>query len=298
LSPHGLSLSGARVLVTGAGGMLGRDVADEFRRRGAEVIALLRAELDITDMGAVRASLWKHKPALVVNCAAFTDVDGAESDFERALLVNGLGPRNLALACREAGAALMQVSTDYIFDGGQSAPYGVFDPPSPLNAYGRSKLWGERAVAAAGGRYYIVRTSWLFGPGGRNFVATMLRLGREKGALRVVDDQRGCPTFTGDLARAMADLAATGCYGVYHVTNSGAVTWYGFAAAIFAAAGLKVDLAPCTTADFPRPARRPANSVLDPFPLRETIGCLLPPWEDALKRYLSLPGAAAGQKER
>lgn len=280
-------LSNARVLVTGAAGMLGLDVVEEFRRRGAVVLALPRADLDITEMHAVQQALHKECPALVINCAAYTNVDGAETDYERALLVNGLGPRNLALACREVDAVLMQVSTDYIFDGSNPAPYGVFDPPSPVNAYGRSKLWGEQAVAAAGGRFYIVRTSWLYGHGGKNFVETMLRLGREKGAVRVVDDQRGCPTYTADLARAMADLAVTGCYGIYHVTNSGPATWYGFAAAIFAAAGLKVDLSPCTTAGFSRPARRPANSVLDPFPLQQTTGYLLPAWEDALKRYLA-----------
>ncbi|OAT85936.1 dTDP-4-dehydrorhamnose reductase [Desulfotomaculum copahuensis] len=267
--------------------MLGVDMTDQFRCRGAEVIALSRMELDITKLDAVRGVMRKYRPVLVINCAAYTNVDGAEDDFQRALLVNGLGPRNLALACREVDAVLVQVSTDYIFDGSKSVPYGVFDPPSPVNAYGRSKWWGEQAVAAAGGRFYIARTSWLFGRGGGNFVETMLRLGREKGAIRVVDDQRGCPTYTVDLARAVADLSATGCYGVYHVTNSGPATWYDFAAAIFAAAGMKVDLMPCATAAFPRPARRPANSVLDPFPLRETIGYLPPPWEDALKRYLS-----------
>lgn len=181
----------------------------------------------------------------------------------------------------------MHISTDYVFDGSNAAPYGIFDSPGPINAYGKSKLWGEQAVAAAGGRCYVLRTSWLFGPGGKNFVDTMLRVGREKGAARVVNDQRGCPTCTVDLARAIADLVSTGRYGVYHVTNSGSTTWYDFAAAIFAAAGMHVQLSPCSTAEFPRPARRPASSILDLFPLKETIGYLLPPWEDALQRYLS-----------
>ncbi|MBE3587630.1 MAG: dTDP-4-dehydrorhamnose reductase [Thermoanaerobacteraceae bacterium] len=276
-----------RILITGAAGMLGQAVAVEFQRRGDEVLPLARRELDITDFAAVRRALWQYRPHVVVNCAAYTNVDGAEGDYRQALLVNGLGPRHLALACREMDADLVHISTDYVFDGRSTAPYGIFDPPDPINAYGRSKLWGERAVAAAGGRYYIVRTSWLFGPGGKNFVDTMLRIGREKGEARVVNDQRGCPTYTVDLARALADLAATGCYGTYHVTNSGSTTWYDFAAAAFAMAGLRVKLSPCTTAEFPRPAKRPACSMLDPFPLQETIGYLLPPWEDALQRYLS-----------
>lgn len=276
-----------RVLVTGAAGMLGRAVTAEFGRRGEEVLSLSRRELDITDPAAVRSALWQLRPRVVVNCAAFTDVDGAEASRERAFLVNGLGPGNLALACREVNAVLVHVSTDYIFDGRKGEPYVVYDPPNPLNAYGKSKLWGERAVAEAGGRCFIVRTSWLFGPGGRNFVETMLRIGRERGAARVVSDQRGCPTYTVDLARAIADLLESGRYGTYHVTNSGSTTWYEFAAAIFKLAGLEVELAPCSTAEFPRPAQRPLYSVLDPFPLKETTGYLLPPWVDALERYLS-----------
>ncbi|MCR4418648.1 MAG: dTDP-4-dehydrorhamnose reductase [Clostridia bacterium] len=279
-------MASGKALVTGAAGMLGRAVAAEFRARGREVVALARQELDVTDFAAIRHSLTLHRPEVVVNCAAYTDVDGAEADYPRALRVNGLGPKYLALACREAGAVLVHLSTDYVFDGAKPGPYEVYDPPQPLNAYGRSKLWGERAVAEAGGRYFIVRTSWLFGPGGRNFVETMLKLGRERGAVRVVADQRGCPTYTRDLARAIADLAATGGCGTYHATNRGSTTWYEFALAIFKLAGLPVTVSPCATAEFSRPARRPADSVLDPFPLEETLGYRLPPWEDALERYL------------
>ena len=276
-----------RVLVTGAAGMLGRAVAAEFARRGYEVFALSRQDLDITDFAKARDILRQARPQVVVNCAAYTNVDGAEADYYRALLVNGLGARNIALACREVGAALVHVSTDYIFDGQKSEPYEVYDTPNPLNAYGKSKLWGERAVAeVSGGRHFIVRTSWLFGPGGKNFVDTMLRVGREKGAAKVVSDQRGCPTYTVDLARAIADLVESSRYGTYHVTNAGSTTWYEFALAIFKLAGLAVEVSPCSTAEFPRPARRPPYSVLDPFPLKETIGYLLPPWEEALERYL------------
>ncbi|MGB9825275.1 MAG: dTDP-4-dehydrorhamnose reductase [Desulfofundulus sp.] len=275
-----------RVLVTGAAGMLGRAVVAEFRERGDEVLALSRQDLDITDLTAVRRALWQARPHVVVNCAAFTDVDGAEASREQAFLVNGLGPKNLALACRDVGASLVHISTDYIFDGRKGEPYEIYDTPNPLGNYGKSKLWGERTVAEVGGRYFIVRTSWLFGPGGRNFVETMLKIGREKGAVKVVNDQRGCPTYTVDLARAMADLVESGRYGTYHVTNSGVTTWYEFALTIFKLAGLAVEVSPCSTEEFPRPARRPPYSVLDPFPLKEAIGYLLPPWEDALKRYL------------
>lgn len=290
-----------RVLVTGAGGMLGRDVVAAFRRRGAEVTPCTRTELDITSPAAVREALAGRgaaeaggPPEVVVNCAAYTDVDGAESPDgrEAAFRVNGLGVRHLAWACREAGALLVHFSTDYVFDGEREGAWGVYDPPAPPNAYGESKLWGERALAEAGGRHLLIRTSWLCGPGGRNFVETMISLGERRRAgllpepLRVVDDQRGCPTFTADLAAAAADLVAAGARGTFHVTNRGATTWYGFARAVFARLGWDVPVEPVTSDAFPRPARRPRNSVLDPFPLAETIGRLLPPWEESLAAYL------------
>lgn len=285
-----------RVLVTGAGGMLGQDVVAEFHRRGAEVLPLARAELDITQSGAVRETLAGTRPDIVVNCAAYTNVDGAEAERDTAFHVNGLAVRHLALASREAGAVLVHFSTDYVFDGEKDSRYGVYDPPRPINAYGESKLWGERALAEAGGQYFLIRTSWLCGLGSRNFVEAMVALGAQwrdgsrHEPLRVVDDQRGCPTFTPDLAAAAADLIATGCYGNYHVTNTGSTTWYGFARAIFGRLGWDIPIEPIATAEFPRPARRPRNSVLDPFPLQEVIGRLPPSWEDALARYLATRG--------
>jgi len=273
------------VMVTGAQGMLGREVVRALSARGHEAVPLSHADLDITDPAAVREAVSRRAPDAVVNCAAFTAVDAAESRWERALLVNGLGPRNLARACRESGAALLQVSTDYVFSGDKTSPYGIFDPREPVNAYGRSKLWGERAVETGLRRFYLVRTSWLFGDG-PNFVRTMLELGGKQEFLKVVDDQRGAPTYTVDLAGALVGLVESGDYGVYHVTNLGAVTWCGLAREILRRRGLSVRVQPCATAEFPRPAPRPANSLLDPFPLKETIGYLLPPWEDALARYL------------
>ncbi|HHV61681.1 MAG TPA: NAD(P)-dependent oxidoreductase [Firmicutes bacterium] len=311
-----------RIAVTGASGMLGTDVVSELTGRGHEVAAVYHHrperfgqgpgrpseyELDVTDLRAVRGLIGILRPHAVVNCAAYTRVDDAEADRETALAVNALGPRNLALACREVGAALLHVSTDYVFDGDREVAYTIWDTPSPLNVYGISKLWGENYVRSLMSEYYIVRTSWLFGLHGRNFVQTMLELGRKYGThltggeclgqraveskssivpLRVVSDQRGSPTYTVDLAKACADLLETRCFGIYHVTNQGVTTWYEFAKAIFEKTGLVVDVLSVTSDEFSRPAKRPKNSALDPFPLRETIGYLLPSWEDALGRYL------------
>ncbi|HIE12465.1 MAG TPA: dTDP-4-dehydrorhamnose reductase [Desulfotomaculum sp.] len=276
-----------KVLVAGAAGMLGRAVVAEFSRRGCQVTACTRNDMDITAIETVRGKLTAARPELVINCAAYTKVDGAEEEAYQAFLVNGLGAKNLALACREHNADLVHISTDYVFDGSKEGPYGIYDGTNPINTYGRSKLWGERAVAEILPRHYIVRTSWLFGLGGRSFVETMLRLFRERSKLEVVDDQRGAPTYTVDLAGALADLVTTRCYGTYHITNQGLTSWYGFARAIAASVRSPVEIIPCSTAQFPRPARRPANSALDPFPLLETIGRLLPFWEDALARYLT-----------
>lgn len=277
----------AKFLITGAGGMLGRAVTREFHGRDHTVAALNHARLDITGLVAVKQALAEYTPEVIINCAAYTKVDQAETDYEAALQVNALGVRNLALACKETGAVLVHISTDYVFDGQKNEPRGIYDARHPVNAYGRSKYLGERFLETIAPRYYLVRTSWLFGPGGPNFVETILKLAREKETLTVVDDQWGCPTYTIDLARALAGLVASGCYGVYHITNQGATTWYHFAREILAAAGAKTNIKPVTTAAFPRPARRPAYSVLDPFPLKETIGYLLPPWQDALMRYFA-----------
>lgn len=271
--------------MTGANGQLGRAMRRHLA--GHDVMAASRADLDVTDPEAVAEAVRGWRPAVVVNCAAFTDVDGAEQHPEQAARVNGEAVRHLALACREVGAALVQVSTDYVFDGRLDRPYRIDDPPNPLNVYGTSKLLGERHALALLPEAYVVRTSWLYGAGGRNFVETMLRLGQERAEVRVVTDQRGAPTFADDLARAIADLVATRRYGVYHVTNQGATTWFEFARHIFAAAGMRVEVVPTTSDEFGRPAKRPANSMLDPYPLEETIGYLLPRWEDGLARYLA-----------
>jgi dTDP-4-dehydrorhamnose reductase len=275
------------ILVTGAGGMLGQAVTQEFQSRNHGVTALNHASLDITVPAAVRRTLIEYTPQVVVNCAAYTKVDRAETDYEAASQVNALGVRNLALACKEIGAVLVHISTDYVFDGQKQEPWGVYDDRHPVNAYGCSKYLGERFLETLAPCYYLVRTSWLFGPGGPNFVESILKLAQEKPSLTVVDDQWGCPTYTLDLAHALAGLVESRCYGVYHITNQEATTWFRFAEEIMAKAGVKTSLKPVTTVEFPRPARRPVNSVLDPFPLKETIGYILPSWQDALQRYFA-----------
>lgn len=275
-----------RVLIIGAIGMLGTQVVLEYQRRNAEIHCPSLEELDITNYGQVCAVIEKIQPDLVVNCAAYTDVDKAEEESETAFLINGLGPRHLALACRQSGSTLIHISTDYIFNGQANRPYQIYDTPCPVSVYGASKLFGEAAVRETGGRFFIARTSWLFGPNGKNFVATILALARQRDELKVVDDQTGSPTYTVDMAKAIADLASTNIYGTYHITNTGVTTWYELAKKIVSAAGLKTKVNPCKTQEFPRPAPRPAYSVMDPFPLKQVIGYKMPPWEDAVERYV------------
>ncbi|MFI1920915.1 MULTISPECIES: dTDP-4-dehydrorhamnose reductase [unclassified Streptomyces] len=282
-----------RWLVTGAGGMLGRDTVEELARRGEDVTGLDRTGLDITRPGSVARAFAAHRPDLVVNCAAYTAVDDAETDEARALLVNGEGPRLLAAACAAHGARLVHVSTDYVFDGAARAPYREDGPPSPRTAYGRTKLAGERAVRAvlpdAG---VIVRTAWLYGVHGRSFVRTMLELEARRDTVDVVDDQRGQPTWSADVAARIADLgpkAGRGATGVFHATAAGEATWYDLAREVFRALGADPDRVRPTTGDaFPRPAPRPAYSVLAHGRWRE-VG-LSPPrdWRTALGQALPL----------
>jgi dTDP-4-dehydrorhamnose reductase len=257
------------ILVVGAAGMLGQDVVRVSGGRG-----LSRAELDVTDAAAVREALTGAD--LVINCAAYTDVDGAEADSEAALRVNRDGARNVA----EAAAKVLYVSTDYVFDGAKREPYVESDPTAPLSVYGRSKLDGERATAEANPRHFVVRSSWLFGPGGPNFVETMLGRGPE---VRAVADQVGCPTFTGHLAEALVRLSRTADYGIHHMAASGSCSRFEFTREIFALAGVDARVEPCKTADFPRPAARPAYSVLG-----SERGHRLPTWQEGLEAYLGV----------
>lgn len=273
-----------KVLITGSGGMLGQDVRRVGELVGHEMVALDRAALDVTDAAAVEAAFAEHRPDAVVNCVAWTDVDGAEADEAGALALNGDAARNVAAAAAQVGAAVVLPSTDYVFDGTADRPYVESDPTNPRSAYGRTKLAGERATAGANPRHFVVRTSWLFGVGGGNFVETMLALGAERDELRVVDDQVGSPTYTPHLADGLLRLAATADHGIHHMTGAGHCSWYEFARAIFERAGLDVTVTPVTTAEFPRPAPRPAYSVLGSERPR---AIQLPDWRDGLRSYLA-----------
>jgi len=277
-----------RLLVTGAGGMLGHDVVAAAAGAGHDVLGLARRELDVTDPAAVAAVLEAERPAAIVNCAAWTDVDGAEAAEAEATRVNGDGPRHLATAAGAIGAFVVQVSTDYVFDGAGSAPYREDDPVGPRSAYGRSKLAGERAV---GSRQAVARTSWLFGVHGKSFVATMLRLGAERDEVTVVDDQVGCPTFTGHLAPALVTLAERRLPGIHHVAGAGWCSWWDLARAAFDEAGVVCEVRRGRTADLGRPAPRPAWSVLG---RTRPDTPALPPWREGLTAYLRARAAEAG----
>ena len=258
-----------RILITGSAGMLGQDVRAAANRVGHEITALARSELDICDRSAVQRAVGGSGAEAVINCAAQTNVDGAEEEYEAALAVNGGGAGNVAAAAAAAGAWTIHVSTDYVFDGTKREPYVESDPVAPMSGYGRSKLEGEQEVArAAAQRHTIVRTSWLFGASGGCFPKTILKLASERDQLRVVDDQVGCPTFTGHLGTAL--VALTGCLqgdgtpplGVLHMAAADQCSWFEFAREIVAGANLSCEVSPCTTEELPRPAPRPAYSVL------------------------------------
>jgi dTDP-4-dehydrorhamnose reductase len=274
-----------KVLVTGAGGQLGHDLMNAFA--GDDVVGLRSADLDVTREPAVVAAVRDHAPDLVVHAAAFTKVDACEAEPETAWRVNALGTWWVARACALAEAAMVYISTDYVFDGTGDRPYTEFDPVGPRSVYGRSKEAGEQLVRETLRTYYIVRTSWLQGTHGANFVKTMLHLGREHGAVQVVGDQTGSPTFTFDLAPAIRRLAVTGRYGTYHLTNAGSCTWFAFAQAIFCEVGLDVTCTPIETAAFGAPAPRPAFSVLDNLKARLIDLKPLPEWRASLKRLIA-----------
>jgi len=281
-----------RLVITGAAGMLGQDLVAAARGAGHDALAMPRAQLDISDRGAVEAALSAAHADVVFNCAAWTDVDGAESSPEQALAVNGAGAGTVARAAAAAGAWTIHVSSDYVFDGAKRAPYMESDPVGPLSSYGRSKLAGEREVAAAAPeRHTVVRSSWLFGAGGPCFPATILRLAGERDELKVVDDQIGCPTFTGHLAQALVELGTRGSLpvGILHVAGGGICSWYEFAREIVDGSGVSCEVQTCTTAEMPRPATRPAYSVLR----SERDAPVLPDWRRGLAEYIALSRAVS-----
>jgi dTDP-4-dehydrorhamnose reductase len=286
-----------KVLLTGAGGQLGLDLRDAFADH--EVVGLTRAELDVADEPAVAAAVGDHAPDLVLNAAAWTDVDGCEADPERAHRVNALGPWWLARACLRTGATLVTVSTDYVFSGppergpdGRLRGWTEFDPLRPLNAYGRSKAAGEQLVRQTLPAHHIVRTAWLCGARGDNFVRTMLRLGRERDELQVVDDEVGSPTFCRDLARAVRALAVSGRHGTVHLVNEGRCSRHELASRALELAGIDVPVRPVGSDTFRRPAPRPTFSVLDTTHARLSGLAALPSWDEGLAALVAELDAA------
>lgn len=273
------------VLITGAKGMLGTDVAHRLNAR-FNVIACDIQELDLTDNPAVFEYVRQLRPDTIINCAAYTNVDACETERDAAYKTNAVAPRNLAVAAKNVGAKLVHISTDYVYDGQTTVPYTENDLTNPLSVYGKSKLMGEMLVRDLTDRFFIIRTQWLYGKNGGNFVKTMIKLGREQEKVTVVNDQFGSPTYTRDLAAAIEKLIVTDNYGIYHLTNSGTASWYTFAKTIYELAGIQTKVEPCSTVDFPRPARRPGFSKLDNHFWRLNGYEALRDYKEALKDYL------------
>ncbi len=273
-----------KLLVTGAAGMLGRDVMLAAGNAGHQVVGFGHAELDVADADAVGAKIAAERPDVVINCAAWTDVDGAEEHEDEATLVNGVGAGNAADAAASVGASVVYVGSDYVFDGSKGAPYVETDQTAPLSAYGRSKLAGEEATRAANKRHFIVRSAWLFGTAGPNFVETMLRLATDHGEVLVVRDQVGSPTYTWHLAYGVVRLIEGVEFGIHHMAAGGACSWYEFAREIFEQAGVECKVMSATTEMLGRPAPRPAYSALAS---QREHAIELPSWQDGLAGYLA-----------
>lgn len=288
-----------KVLITGAKGQLGKQITN-ILRNGQSEIGKLPAEyenveiigvdvdvLDITDINAVRSYLTDVKPEIIINCAAYTNVDACESNEDLAFKINALGPRNLAIISNEVNAKVVHVSTDYVFSGEGTVPFKEYDETIPVSVYGKTKLAGEKFVREIADKYYIIRTAWLYGYEGSNFVYTIIKAGKEKGYLTVVDDQRGNPTNAEDLAHHMLKVAVTEEYGTYHCTGTGECSWYDFASKIIEFSNIECKVDPVTSNDYVRAAKRPSYSSLDNMMLRVTVGDEMRNWEDALKVFLN-----------
>lgn len=287
-----------KILISGANGQLGNELISILKNGkseignigsayvNCEIIAADVDNFDITNQVIIEEFLTSNKPDIVINCAAMTNVDGCETNEETAMQVNALGPRNLAIACNKAGIKLVHISTDYVFDGVAKVPYREWDLCNPQSIYGKSKYMGEEFVRQFCKKYFIIRTAWLYGYVGKNFVKTMLKLGSEKSEIKVVNDQFGNPTNANDLAYHILKVAETENYGTYHCTGIGEVSWCTFAKKIMEYANLSCKVIPCTTEEFPTPAKRPAFSSLDNLMLKSTVGDEMRPWSEALEMYI------------
>ena len=279
-----------KVLVTGVKGQLGYDVVNELTKRGIEAVGVDIQEMDITDAASVEKVIGEAAPDAVVHCAAYTAVDAAEDNVEICRKVNADGTQNIANVCKKLDCKMVYISTDYVFDGEGTRRWEPEDERHPLNVYGQTKYEGELAVQNTLEKYFIVRISWVFGVNGKNFIKTMLRVGKERGAVSVVDDQIGSPTYTYDLARLLVDMIQSDKYGRYHATNEGLCSWYDFAVEIFKQAGMDVKVTPVSTAEYtaayPGQAKRPMNSRISKEKLSDNGFERLPSWQDAVGRYL------------
>jgi len=287
-----------KILITGCKGQLGNELQDIIKSgrseigevsdviKKSEIIALDVDELDITNLEQVKNKINDLKPDVVINCAAATNVDGCESNEDFAFKVNSIGPRNLAIASAEIGAKLVQVSTDYVFSGVGNKPLTEYDLTAPDSAYGKTKLLGENYVREFSSKYFIVRTAWLYGYVGHNFVYTMRKLGKDKDMIIVVNDQRGNPTHANDLAYHILKLIQTEEYGLYHCTGKGECSWYDFAKMIIELSGEKCEVKTCTSEEYKTPAKRPEYSSLDNMMLRNTVGDEMRDWKDAIKSFI------------
>lgn len=287
-----------KLLITGAKGQLGmqiHSILDKGKSElgeiddlyiNAEIRYVSHDELDITNLKDVNGYIAKYKPDVIINCAAYTNVDKCESDTDNAFKVNAIGPRNLAMAAQKISAKLLHVSTDYVFNGIGNKPFKEYDIPQPISVYGKTKLMGEQYIRENCNKYFIVRTAWLYGKYGKNFVYTIMNAAKEKGHLEVVNDQRGNPTYAEDLAYHILKLILTDEYGIYHCIGNGECSWYDFACKIIEYAGIKCTIEPITSDKIKRAAKRPSYSSLDNMMLRCTIGDEMRNWEDALKAFI------------
>ena len=275
-----------KVFVTGVKGQLGYDVVNELEKRGLEAIGVDIQEMDITDADSVNQVIGAAAPDAVIHCAAYTAVDAAEDNVEICRKVNADGTQNIANMCRKLDIPMIYISTDYVFDGQGERPWLPEDERAPLNVYGQTKYEGDLAVQNTLDKYFIVRIAWVFGVNGKNFIKTMLNLGKTRDHLTVMNDQFGSPTYTYDLARLLVDMIQTDKYGIYHATNEGICTWYEFACEIFRQAGITVDVTPVSADQYPAKAKRPSNSRMSKDKLEENGFERLPSWQDALGRYL------------
>lgn len=278
-----------KVMIIGSEGMLGHDLVDVLSPLH-EVVTTTIDTLDITDIDKTIKTVKKNNPDVLIHAAAITDVDGSESNPDLAYKVNAIGTRNVAVACKEVGASMVYISTDYVFDGTNTTPYNEYDQTKPLGVYGKTKHTGETYVRDTLSKFYIVRTAWLYGYHGPNFVTTMLNLAKNTKDISVVDDQVGSPTYTVDLANAISTIINRSSYGIYHFTNTGHCSWFEFATEIFKQAGVEVNLKPVTTEEFPRPAPRPKYSVLNHYSWKMEGYPPIRNYKEALKDYMKLLG--------